>query len=187
MLSRFTILLFTLFCIHAMQLNAQNMDKTIYQFTLNDISGKPVSLEAYKGKVVLIVNVASECGLTPQYESLQALYDKYESKGLVILGFPANNFGAQEPGSDAQIQSFCKLNYGVTFPMFSKISVKGEDQDPLYQFLCSKEKNGVTDADVRWNFQKFLIGKNGQLLEVIAPTTTVEDANVLQSIEAALN
>ncbi len=163
------------------------MDKTIYQFTMNDIAGNPVSLKDFEGKVVLMVNVASECGLTPQYEQLQALYASHESKGLVILGFPANNFGAQEPGENAEIQSFCKKNYGVTFPMFSKISVKGDDQHPLYQFLCSKEKNGLTDATVKWNFQKFLIGKNGELLEVIAPTTLVSDENVLKSIDQALN
>ena len=166
---------------------AQDTDQTIYQFTMDDIAGNPVSLKDFEGKVVLMVNVASECGLTPQYEQLQALYKSYESKGLVILGFPANNFGRQEPGENATIQSFCKKNYGVTFPMFSKISVKGDDQHPLYQFLCSKNLNGLTDAKVKWNFQKFLIGKNGMLLEVIPPTTLVSDENVLKSIDQALN
>lgn len=186
MLSRLTILLLAFTFFSFTQSTAQSMDQTIYQFTMDDISGNPVSLKTFEGKVVLMVNVASECGLTPQYEQLQALYEQYSEKGLVILGFPANNFGAQEPGSNETIQSFCKLNYGVTFPMFSKISVKGEDQDPLYQFLCSKDKNGVTDASVKWNFQKFLIGKNGHLLEVIEPTTLVSDEKVQNSIAQAL-
>ena len=186
MASKLTFLFLTVILFSFTQSTAQSMDQTIYQFTMNDIAGNPVSLKAFEGKVVLMVNVASECGLTPQYEHLQALYESHKDKGLVILGFPANNFGAQEPGNDSQIQSFCKLNYGVTFPMFSKISVKGDDQDPLYQFLCSKAKNGVTDAEVRWNFQKFLIRKNGDLLEVIAPTTLVTDDHVMEAINTAL-
>lgn len=163
-----------------------NSNKTIYGFTMNDIDGKPVSLSAYKGKVVLIVNVASECGLTPQYKDLQELYSNYQSKGLVILGFPANNFMGQEPGSESEIKSFCTKNYGVTFPMFSKISVKGDDINPLYQFLTSKAENGITDAPVSWNFQKFLIDKEGRFVTFFAPKTSVKDEKVIESIQTLL-
>ena len=163
------------------------MDQTVYQFTMKDISGQEVSLEQYKGKVVLIVNTASECGLTPQYEHLEGLWKEMQDKDFVILGFPANNFGGQEPGSDAQIASFCKQNYGVSFPMFSKISVKGSDQHPLYKFLTDKSLNGAVDAEMQWNFQKFLVDKNGQVVKVFAPTTTVMDDQVQDAIQAALN
>lgn len=163
-----------------------NSNKTIYGFTMNDIDGKPVALSAYKGKVVLIVNVASECGLTPQYKDLQELYTNYQSKGLVILGFPANNFMGQEPGSETEIKSFCTKNYGVTFPMFSKISVKGDDMAPLYRFLTSKSENGITDAPVSWNFQKFLIDKEGRFVTFFAPKTSVKDEKVTEAIQTLL-
>ena len=126
---------------------------SVHQFTMSDINGQDVNLSQYKGKVVLIVNVASKCGLTPQYRDLQKLYAEKKNQGLVILGFPANNFAGQEPGTDDEIESFCQKNYGVSFPMFSKISVKGDDIHPLYQFLTDKEKNGVMDSKVKWNFQ----------------------------------
>lgn len=170
-------------------LNAQSMDKnqSIHQFEMESLQGVNTPLSNYKDKVVLIVNVASKCGLTPQYVDLQETYDKYKDQGLVILGFPANNFGAQEPGSDQEIENFCRVNYGVTFPMFSKISVKGDDQHPLYQFLTQKEKNGILDAEMQWNFQKFLVGKDGRVLEVISPTTKVDDPELLGRIEALLN
>ncbi len=161
-------------------------DPTIYQFTMQSIEGEDVSLEQYKGKVVLIVNVASKCGLTPQYKDLQALYDQKADKGLVILGFPANNFAGQEPGSDDEIATFCEKNYGVTFPMFSKISVKGDDMHPLYQFLTQKEMNGVSDSKVKWNFQKYLVSKDGKLVEVISPTTSVLEESVQSKIDALL-
>jgi glutathione peroxidase len=171
---------------HCLSLNAQNMDHTVYQFTMQDIEGKEVPLSTFKGKALLIVNVASECGLTPQYEDLQALYEEFKDQGLAILGFPANNFGAQEPGSNAEIQKFCTTRFHVTFPMFSKISVKGEDEHPLYQFLTRKELNGVEDSEVKWNFQKYLVSKEGRLLEVIQPGTSVKEAEVRSSIREAL-
>lgn len=160
----------------------QNSGKTIYGFTMNDIDGKPVSLGDFKGKVVLIVNVASKCGLTPQYEELQALYDQYNSKGLVILAFPANNFLGQEPGTDQDIKAFCSKNYGVTFPVFSKISVKGKDMAPLYKFLTSQEENGVMDSSVKWNFQKYLIDREGRLVTFFDPRTSVTDEKVKEAI-----
>lgn len=159
---------------------------TIHQFTMTDIDGEDVSLSDFKGKVMLIVNVASKCGLTPQYEDLQKLYDEKKDEGLVILGFPANNFMSQEPGTDDEIQSFCQKNYGVTFPMFSKISVKGDDIHPLYQFLTEKEKNGVMDSSVKWNFQKYLLNKNGELVEVIPPSTSVLKSDVQDQIDELL-
>lgn len=159
---------------------------SIHQFTMTSIDGDEVDLAQYKGKVVLIVNVASKCGLTPQYEDLQKLYDEKSEKGLVILGFPANNFAGQEPGSDDEIEAFCTKNYGVTFPMFSKISVKGDDMHPLYQFLTEKEKNGVMDSKVKWNFQKYLINKNGEVVDMIAPSKSVLSEEVLAQIDALL-
>ena len=169
--------------------SAQSMgdSETIYQFEMTSLQGESVSLEEYKGKVVLVVNVASKCGLTPQYEDLQATYAKYKDEGLVVLGFPANNFAWQEPGSDQEIEQFCTKNYGVDFPMFSKISVKGKDQHPLYQFLTQKEKNGVLDAKMKWNFQKFLVGKDGKLISVIDPRTKVTEEEVVTEIEGLLN
>jgi glutathione peroxidase len=168
------------------QNKSQNMEKTIYQFTLNDINGSPVSLSSYKGKVVIIVNVASKCGLTPQYKELQAFYESYKDKGVVVLGFPANNFMGQEPGTDSEIKSFCEKNYGVTFPVFSKISVKGSDMAPLYRFLTSKELNGVMDSGVKWNFQKYLIDREGRLVTFFDPRTEINDEQVVKAIEALL-
>lgn len=161
--------------------------KTIYDFAVKDIDGKLVSLEEYKGKVVVIVNVASKCGLTPQYESLQKFYDKYKSKGVVVLGFPANNFMGQEPGTEAEIKTFCSTKYNVTFPMFSKVSVKGKDIAPLYTYLTRKEQNGVFDTEVKWNFQKFIVDKSGNVIQWFDPRTTVEDADFLKAIEYALS
>lgn len=160
----------------------QNSNKTIYSFTMNDIDGKPVSLADYKGKVVMIVNVASKCGLTPQYEELQAFYDKHKDKGFVILAFPANNFMGQEPGTNAEIKEFCSKNYGVTFPVFSKISVKGKDMDPLYRFLTTKEENGVMDSSVKWNFQKYLIDREGRLVTFFDPRTNVTEEEVVKAV-----
>ncbi|MEM0996637.1 MAG: glutathione peroxidase [Bacteroidota bacterium] len=163
------------------------MDQTIYQFTMKDISGNDVSLENYKGEVVLIVNTASRCGLTGQYEHLQALYEDWKDEDFVILGFPANNFMGQEPGTNEEIAGFCKANYGVSFPMFSKISVKGKNQHPLYQFLTQKGQNGVLDANMKWNFQKFLIGKDGRVSAVFDPRTKVTEPEVQSALKAALN
>ena len=139
-------------------------EKSMYEFSMKDIDGKDVKLDAYRGKVALIVNTASKCGLTPQYEGLQKLYDKYKDQGFVILGFPANNFMGQEPGTEKEIKDFCNLKYNVSFPMFSKISVKGADQHPFYTFLTNKESNPGFGGDITWNFEKFLIDENGKLI-----------------------
>lgn len=156
--------------------------KSIYDFTVKDIDGKDLSLSSFKGKVVLIVNVASQCGNTPQYKELQALYEKYKEKGLVILGFPANNFMGQEPGTDKEIKQFCSTQYNVTFPMFSKISVKGSDMHPLYKYLTQKSENGVADSPVKWNFQKFLINRKGEWVTSIKPGTSVNEEEALKAI-----
>jgi glutathione peroxidase len=153
---------------------------------MNNIDGEPVSLSTYQGKVLLIVNTASKCGLTPQYKDLQNLYEEYQEQGLEILGFPANNFMAQEPGKNAKIKQFCKDKYQVTFPMFSKISVKGHEIHPLYAYLTRKEQNGVLDAPVAWNFQKFLIDRQGKVIKSFAPRDKVTDNKVLRAIKKAL-
>lgn len=168
-------------------INAQNMDQTVYQFTVQDIHGKDVSLSEFKGKAILIVNVASECGYTPQYADLQELYEKHKDKGLVILGFPANDFGAQEPGTNEEILTFCSTKFGVSFPMFSKITVKGEGQHPLYHFLTTKDLNGVLDSEVKWNFQKFLVDREGKLVRVIKPGVSVDNDEAIEAIESVLN
>jgi len=155
----------------------------IYQFSVTDISGKEVPLEQFKGKKLLIVNTASKCGFTPQYALLQELYDQYKDKGLVVIGFPANNFARQEPGSNEQIRDFCTENYGVTFPMMSKISVKGKDIHPLYEWLTTMEKNGKEDSKVQWNFQKYLIDENGQLIGHFPPKTKPFDPQILAYLE----
>lgn len=162
----------------------QNMEKqSIYQFVVNDINGKEFDFSSLKGKKILVVNTASKCGLTPQYKELQALYEKYAENGLVIVGFPANNFMGQEPGSNEEIAEFCQANYGVTFPMMEKISVQGEDMHPLYQFLTKKELNGHSDSKVEWNFQKYLINEEGHLVEVFSPRTSVLDEKVIKLLE----
>jgi len=141
----------------------------IYDFTVTDISGSEFQMRTLKGKKVLIVNTASECGLTPQYEGLEKLYQEYKEEDFIIIGFPANNFKKQEPGSNEEIAEFCQKNYGVSFPMMAKISVKGKDIHPLYEWLTNKELNGVMDAEVRWNFQKFMIDENGKFVDVAYP------------------
>lgn len=156
---------------------------SIHQFTVKDIVGNDFKLADLKGKKVLIVNTASECGLTPQYEQLQEVYETYKNKNFTIIGFPANNFGAQEPGSDQQIAKFCKANYGVTFPMMSKISVKGPDMHKVYKFLTQKSQNGLQDSEVAWNFQKYLVNGNGELEKVISPQTLPNDESILSWIE----
>jgi glutathione peroxidase len=143
--------------------------KSFYDFTMKDIDGSSFSLANLKGKKVLVVNTASKCGLTPQYAELEKLYKEYQSQNFIIIGFPANNFNGQEPGSNEEIKNFCQVNYGVSFPMMSKISVKGEDIDPLYKWLTSKELNGVLDSEVSWNFQKYLIDENGKLVDMVPP------------------
>jgi len=164
--------------------NSQEMNKeNIYQFKVTDLYGSEFDFSTLKGKKLMVVNTASECGLTPQYADLQKLYDKYKDQDFVIVGFPANNFGGQEPGSNAQIATFCKENYGVTFPMMSKISVKGDDMHPVYQFLTQKSRNGLEDSEVAWNFQKYLIDENGELARVIEPKTLPTDESIVSWIE----
>jgi glutathione peroxidase len=158
----------------------------IYQFTMKSLTGQDVPLSTYKGKVVLIVNTASKCGLTPQYKDIEALYEKYKDRGLVVLGFPANDFLRQEPGSDSEIGEFCQKNYGVSFPMFSKIEVTGSTKHPLYKYLTEKKENGVVDAAVTWNFQKFLIDKNGHIVTYFKPKTEVKEPTVIKAIEEIL-
>lgn len=162
----------------------QTMSKqTIYQFQVEDLEGNTFDFSTLKGKKILVVNTASECGLTPQYEQLQAIYEKYKDKNFVIIGFPANNFGSQEPGTNQQIAAFCQKNYGVSFPMMAKISVKGNDMHAVYQFLTQKAKNGLEDSEVQWNFQKYLINEKGELEKVISPRTLPIDDEVVNWIE----
>ena len=158
--------------------------ETIYQFKVEDLSGKSFDFASLKGKKIMIVNTASKCGLTPQYKDLEAVYKEYKDKGLVIVGFPANNFASQEPGTNEEIATFCQMNYGVTFPMMDKVSVKGNDMAAIYQFLTQKSKNGLQDSTVEWNFQKYLINEKGELEKVISPRTLVTDPEVLNWIKA---
>jgi len=158
----------------------------IYDFTMRDIDGKDVSLSAFKGKVLLIVNVASKCGFTGQYEGLEKLYTSYTNRGLVVLGFPANDFLSQEPGTEAEIKSFCTLTYGVTFPMFAKISVKGKDIHPLYVFLTSKETNPKFGGAISWNFNKFLIDRDGLIAGRFGSRTKPDDKELVAAVEQSL-
>lgn len=159
---------------------------SVYDFKMKNIDGSEVKLETYKGKVVMIVNTASKCGLTPQYEALQAVYDKYKDKDFVVLGFPSNNFMGQEPGTDTEIKEFCTLKYKVSFPMFSKISVKGTDQHPLYTYLTNEKSDPGFSGDISWNFEKFLISKDGKTLARFSPSTKPDDAKIIEAIEKAL-
>ena len=159
---------------------------SVHDFTLDSLKGEPTALAGFKGKVMLVVNVASQCGYTPQYEGLQALYMKYKDRGLVIAGFPANNFGGQEPGSNEEIGAFCKSKYGVTFPMFSKISVKGGDIAPLYKVLTDKPANPKTGGDIQWNFTKFLVDRNGKVIQRFEPAIEPLSPELETAIAAAL-
>ena len=166
--------------------NCQNdnaMDQTIYQFKVKDIKGNTFDFENLRGRKIMIVNTASKCGLTGQYKGLQKLYDRYKYSGFVIVGFPANDFLWQEPGSDKEIAAFCEKNYGVTFPMMSKITVKGSEMHPLYQFLTQVRKNGVKSSTVSWNFQKYLIGQDGKLEKIITPRTAPMSEEVIDWVE----
>jgi glutathione peroxidase len=158
-------------------------DTTIYQFKVQSLDGEEFDFSSLEGKKIMVVNTASKCGLTPQYKKLQVIYEQYGDKDFVIIGFPANNFLFQEPGSDEEIAVFCEQNYGVTFPMMSKISVKGKKMHPIYQFLTQKSKNGVIDSSVSWNFQKYLINSDGRLAKVISPRTLPDDPSVISWIE----
>lgn len=162
------------------QVNPAMKTQNIYQFIVKDLEGNKFDFAKLKGKKVMIVNTASKCGLTPQYKDLQAIYEKYKNRNLVIIGFPANNFASQEPGTDREIGAFCAKNYGVTFPMMGKISVKGKDMNEVYQFLTQKSKNGLQDSEVEWNFQKYLINEKGELYKVLSPQTLVTDEVVTE-------
>ena len=171
------IFLFTL------TLSFAGLSQSFYDFTVKDIDGNDFAFSQLKGKKVMIVNVASKCGFTPQYEDLQALYEKYKDSSFVIIGFPANNFKEQEPGTDEEIKSFCSLEYGVTFPMMAKISVKDEDMALVYKWLTNKELNYKSNSSVKWNFQKYLISKTGELEYVINPWVNPDNNKIIKWIE----
>jgi glutathione peroxidase len=161
------------------KMTTETQTATIYQYKVKDLYGNDFDFATLKGKKILIVNTASECGLTPQYKDLEAIYEKYKDKNFVIIGFPANNFGAQEPGSNEQIAKFCEMNYGVTFPMMGKVSVKGNDKNEVYQFLTQKSLNGLQDSEVEWNFQKYLINEQGELVKVLSPRVLPTDIAIV--------
>lgn len=164
--------------------NLQAQTRTFHDFTVQSIEGEEISLSQFAGKKILVVNTASKCGLTPQYADLQKLFEEFGGEDFVILGFPANNFLKQEPGTNEEIATFCQANYGVSFPMMAKISVKGEDQHPLYHWLTNKAENGVEDSEVSWNFQKFLIDEKGNLVKVLSPRTSPYDDEILSWLKA---
>lgn len=189
------ILLMVLLSLYSCQNQAQNkiktsnsenkmiMKPTIYHYKVEDINGNTFDFSNYKGYKIMIVNTASKCGLTPQYKELEELYKKYKDQKFIIVGFPANNFGQQEPGTNEEIGVFCSKNYGVSFPMMSKISVKGDTMCEVYQYLTQKSKNGLQNSDVEWNFQKYLINENGELEKVISPQTTPLNAEIINWVE----
>jgi glutathione peroxidase len=176
----------TLICLLFCTATVMADGKSLYDFTLTSIDGQPAPLAAYKGKVVLLVNVASRCGFTPQYAALESIYEKYKDSGFVIVGVPANNFGAQEPGTNQEIKTFCSSKYHVTFPMMAKVSVKGEDITPLYQFLTDKGMNPQTGGEIQWNFTKFLIGPDGHVVTRFEPDVTPDSPQVMSAVEKAL-
>jgi glutathione peroxidase len=158
----------------------ETVKPTIYNYRVKDIAGNDFDFRTLLGKKIMIVNTASECGLTPQYAQLEQLYQQYKDKGLVIVGFPANNFGQQEPGTNKEIALFCQNNYGVSFPMMEKISVAGEDMAEIYKFLTDKNKNGLESSEVKWNFQKYLLNEKGELEMVIDPQTEPNDSKIIR-------
>lgn len=176
--------MFLLVAITLFQVVAAGAAQTLYDIPLKDIDGKDTSLKPYQGKVLLIVNVASKCGFTPQYAALEALYQKYQARGLVILGFPCNQFGAQEPGTDAQIKQFCSSKYNVTFPMFDKLEVNGPERHPLYLALAGPDS--PYPGNIRWNFTKFLVSRDGKIIDRFDSKVTPESPQVAQAVEAAL-
>jgi glutathione peroxidase len=184
------IYLFVILSVEFVSIYAQTKEKEmesqpkLYSFVMKTIDGKEKSLSEYRGKVLMIVNVASKCGKTPQYKGLEEIYEKFKNRGFMILGFPANNFLKQEPGTNKEIKKFCTLNYGVTFDMFSKISVKGDDQHPLYQYLT---KESPVPGDVKWNFQKYLVDRKGNVVEKFLPGTKPEEKEVIDKIEQFLS
>ena len=161
-------------------------EKTVYDFTLNSIDGQPTALSSFRGKVVLLVNVASRCGYTPQYTALESIYEKYKDRGFVIVGIPANNFGGQEPGTNQEIKTFCSAKYHVTFPMMAKVSVKGSDSTPLYQFLTDKTANPETGGEIGWNFTKFLVGPDGKVIARFDSAVEPDSPRITEAIEKAL-
>jgi glutathione peroxidase len=161
--------------------------KSVYDFTLKSIDGQPTPLSEYKGKVLLLVNVASRCGFTPQYTALESIYEKYKDRGLVIVGIPANNFMGQEPGSNEEIKTFCTKKYNVSFPMMSKLSVKGGDKTPLYQFLTDKSDDPKYGGEIQWNFTKFLFDRNGNPVARFEPAVKPDSPEVTAAIESALS
>lgn len=175
-----------LFCLLFCAAAVMAAGKSVYDFTLSTIDGQPAPLGAFKGKVVLLVNVASRCGYTPQYTALEAVYEKYKNRGLVIIGVPANNFGRQEPGSNQEIKTFCQTKYSVTFPMMAKVSVRGGDIAPLYQFLTDRTVHPQTGGEIQWNFTKFLVGPDGQVLARFESAVTPDSPEITGAIEKAL-
>ena len=178
------LILFVFMLATQVSLSQDKNDETIFQFTVKNLEGQDFDFNTLKGKKLMIVNTASKCGLTPQYKKLQALYEKYGEEDFVIVGFPANNFLTQEPGTDQEIAIFCESNYGVTFPMMSKISVKGKNIHPIYEFLTRQDKNGVLNSSVSWNFQKYLINTDGRLARVVSPRTQPDDSSIISWIES---
>jgi len=159
---------------------------SVYDFTLPSIDGRPMPLADFKGKVILVVNVASRCGYTPQYSALEALYEKYKDQGFVIVGFPANNFGAQEPGTNEEIKTFCSRKYNVSFPLYSKVSVKGDDQTPIYQYLTKQTAPSIA-GDIKWNFTKFLVDRNGKVVQRFESAVTPDSKEVVSAVEKQLS
>jgi len=178
------LILILMLCVACASVSAE--PKSIYDFTIKTIDGEKTSLKTYHGKVVLLVNVASKCGFTPQYAGLEALYEKYKDRGLVIVGIPANNFAQQEPGTNDEIKKFCSNKYNVTFPMMSKVSVLGDDQTPLYTFLTAKDTDPKFAGDIKWNFTKFLFDRNGNPIARFEPKVTPDSPEVTAAIESAL-
>jgi len=176
------ILALTLIAILFVNNISSAQQKSIYDFKVENIDGEEFDFSKLKGKKVLIVNVASKCGLTPQYEKLQELYDEYRDRNFEIIAFPANNFAGQEPGSNKEIKEFCSINFNITFPIMAKVSVKGNDIAPIYKWLTQKDENGFLDSEVSWNFQKFLINEKGELVKSIAPKTSPKDREITQWI-----
>lgn len=172
-------------CSKQVKISEDNIDPKgdIYQFKIKDIDENDFDLKSLKGKKVMIVNTASKCGFTPQYEQLEEIYSNYKDSNFIIIGFPANNFMSQEPGDNNEIKEFCTANYGVSFPMMSKISVKGEDMHPLYKYLTQKSQNGVVDSEVKWNFQKYLIDENGHVSKIYYSKTKPNDPEIISWIE----
>ena len=186
-LSLIPLLLVALFSLYKMQ-NANNESlkikkMSIHEFKVENINGEEFDFSSLKGKKIMVVNTASKCGLTPQYEKLEALYQKYKNDNFIIIGFPSNDFMGQEPGSNEEIIAFCKKNYGVSFPMMSKVKVKGNDKCDIYSFLTSKAQNGLEDNKVQWNFQKYLLDENGFLVKVLSPRTLPDDPQISSWIE----